>query len=29
VVSVADATHRIPDGTLISIDGNAGTITIH
>ena len=29
VVSVADATHRITDGTLISVDGNAGTITIH
>jgi pyruvate,water dikinase len=29
VVSVADATERIPDGATITVDGNAGTVTIH
>jgi pyruvate,water dikinase len=29
VVSVADATQRIPDGAMITVDGNAGTVTIH
>jgi pyruvate,water dikinase len=28
VVSVADATSIIPDGAMITIDGNAGTVTI-
>jgi rifampicin phosphotransferase len=29
VVSVADATHLIADGTMVTVDGNAGTVTIH
>jgi rifampicin phosphotransferase len=29
VVSVADATHLIPDGATVTVDGNAGTVTIH
>ncbi len=29
VVSVADATESIPDGAIITVDGNAGTVTIH
>ncbi len=29
VVAVADATHRIPDGATITVDGTTGTITIH
>lgn len=29
VVSVADATQRIPDGAMITVDGNTGTVTIH
>jgi len=29
VVSVTDATQRIPDGAIITVDGNAGTVTIH
>ena len=29
VVSVADATLRIPDGATITVDGNAGTVTVH
>lgn len=28
VVSVQDSTRRIPDGALIEVDGNAGTVTI-
>ncbi len=28
VVSVVDATRRIPDGALIEIDGGAGTVKI-
>ncbi len=28
VVSVTDATRRIPDGALIEVDGSAGTVTI-
>ncbi len=28
VVSVTDATRRIPDGTLIEVDGDSGTVTI-
>ena len=28
VASVTDATHRIPDGATITVDGAAGTITI-
>jgi len=27
-VSVIDATHRIPDGATISIDGSTGTVTV-
>jgi pyruvate,water dikinase len=27
-VSVVDATRRIPDGALVEVDGNAGTVTI-
>lgn len=29
VVSVIDATQRIPDGATITVDGNSGTVTIH
>jgi rifampicin phosphotransferase len=29
VVSVADATEIIPDGATVTVDGNAGTITVH
>ena len=29
VASVADATVTIPDGAIITVDGNAGTVTIH
>jgi rifampicin phosphotransferase len=29
VASVADATETIPDGVMITVDGNAGTVTIH
>jgi pyruvate,water dikinase len=29
VVSVADATHAIPDGAMVTVDGAAGTVTIH
>ena len=29
VVAVADATHRIPDGATVTVDGNAGTVTVH
>lgn len=29
VVSVADATMKIPDGATVTVDGNAGTVTIH
>lgn len=29
VVSVADATDIIPDGAMVTIDGNAGTVTLH
>ena len=28
VVSVTDATERIPDGALIEVDGTAGTVTV-
>jgi pyruvate,water dikinase len=28
VVSVADATANIPDGAMVTVDGNAGTVTI-
>jgi pyruvate,water dikinase len=28
VVSVKDATKRIPDGALVRVDGNAGTVTV-
>ncbi len=28
VVSVADATHLIPDGALVTVDGTAGTVTV-
>ena len=28
VVSVQDATSRIPDGALITVDGAAGTVTV-
>jgi pyruvate,water dikinase len=29
VVSVADATDVIPDGAMVTVDGNAGTVTVH
>ena len=29
VASVADATSVIPDGAIVTVDGNAGTVTIH
>ncbi len=29
VASVADATDIIPDGAMVTVDGNAGTVTIH
>ena len=29
VVSVADATHAIPDGAIVTVDGAAGTVTVH
>ena len=29
VVSVADATLHIKDGTIITVDGNTGTVTVH
>jgi pyruvate,water dikinase len=29
VVSVADATDTIPDGATVTVDGNAGTVTVH
>ena len=29
VVSVADATNKIPDGAMVTVDGNTGTVTIH
>jgi pyruvate,water dikinase len=29
VASVADATDTIPDGAIVTVDGNAGTVTIH
>ncbi len=28
VVSVTDATRRIPDGALVEVDGSNGTVTI-
>ena len=28
-VSVADATHAIPDGAMVTVDGARGTVTIH
>jgi pyruvate,water dikinase len=28
VVSVADGTELIPDGATVTVDGNAGTVTI-
>jgi phosphohistidine swiveling domain-containing protein len=29
VASVTDATELIPDGAMVTVDGNAGTVTIH
>jgi phosphohistidine swiveling domain-containing protein len=29
VVSVRDATARIPDGATVTVDGSAGTVTVH
>jgi pyruvate,water dikinase len=29
VVSVPDATRRIPDGAVVTVDGNTGTVTVH
>jgi pyruvate,water dikinase len=29
VVSVTDGTKRIPDGALVTVDGDAGTVTLH
>ena len=29
VVSVPDATQTIPDGATVTVDGNAGTVTVH
>jgi pyruvate,water dikinase len=29
VVSVADATEVIPEGATVTVDGNAGTVTVH
>ena len=29
VASVADASNIIPDGVIVTVDGNAGTVTIH
>ena len=29
VVSVEDATLRIPDGAMVTVDGSAGTVTVH
>jgi pyruvate,water dikinase len=29
VISVEDATRRIPDGAIVAVDGSAGTVTIH
>jgi rifampicin phosphotransferase len=29
VASVEDATMRIPDGAMVTVDGNTGTVTIH
>ena len=29
VVSVGDATDIIPDGAIVTVDGNAGTVTVH
>jgi pyruvate,water dikinase len=29
VASIADATEIIPDGAIVTVDGNAGTVTIH
>jgi phosphohistidine swiveling domain-containing protein len=28
VVSVLEATERIPDGALVRVDGSAGTVTV-
>jgi phosphohistidine swiveling domain-containing protein len=28
VVSVADGTEIIPDGAIVTVDGNAGTVSI-
>jgi len=28
VVSVENATERIPDGALVEVDGTAGTVTV-
>jgi pyruvate,water dikinase len=28
VVSVADATDMIPDGAIVTVDGNAGTVSV-
>jgi pyruvate,water dikinase len=29
VVSVTDGTRRIPDGAMVTVDGTAGTVTVH
>jgi pyruvate,water dikinase len=29
VVSVTDATRRIPDGAMVTVDGSAGSVTVH
>jgi pyruvate,water dikinase len=29
VVSVIDATKKIPDGAKVTVDGTAGTVTVH
>ena len=29
VASVADATHLIPDGAMVTVDGATGTVTVH
>jgi phosphohistidine swiveling domain-containing protein len=29
VVSIADATERIADGATVTVDGTAGTVTVH
>jgi pyruvate,water dikinase len=29
VVSVKDASRRIPDGAVVTVDGTTGTVTVH